>query len=48
MVRVWRGAGREGGLEMADFLLYDCGSIVQLTPQTDSAKEWLQENVENV
>ena len=33
---------------MADFLLYDCGSIVQLTPQTDSAKEWLQENVENV
>ena len=31
----------------ADFLLYDCGSIIQLTPQTRSAKEWLQANVES-
>ena len=32
---------------VADFLLYDCGSIIQLTPQTKSAKEWLQANVES-
>lgn len=30
---------------MADFNVNDCGSIVQITPMTEQASEWVDENV---